>query len=88
VAAAAAGAADLLPSPEQGVRHPECTGLERASVGLWLRERFEVRRSFLSSHEVHRVGGESILEYWIPAEDLPALNASIVGRIELVAEYY
>jgi hypothetical protein len=50
--------------------------------------RFEVRRSFLSSHEVHRVGGESILEYWIPAEDLPALNASIVGRIELVAEYY
>ncbi len=50
--------------------------------------RFEVRRSFLSSYEVHRVGGESILEYWIPAEDLPTLNASIVGRIELVAEYH
>jgi hypothetical protein len=50
--------------------------------------RFEVRMSFLSNYEVHQVGGESILEYWIPAEDLAALNASIVGRIELVAEYH
>src|SRR5580698_2239248 len=49
--------------------------------------RFEVRRTFLANYDVHQVGGESILEYWIPAEDLPALNASIVGRIELVAEY-
>jgi hypothetical protein len=31
---------------------------------------------------------QTILEYWIPAEDLPALNASIVGEIELVAEYH
>jgi hypothetical protein len=50
--------------------------------------RFEVRRSFLESYEVHQVGGQTILEYWIPAEDLPALNASIVGEIELVAEYH
>jgi hypothetical protein len=27
-------------------------------------------------------------EYWIPAEDLSALNASIVGQIKLVAEYH
>jgi hypothetical protein len=49
--------------------------------------RFAVRKSFLDNYEVHQVGGQSILEYWIPAEDLPALNASIVGLIELVAEY-
>jgi len=29
----------------------------------------------------------AILEYWIPAEDLTELNASIVGTIEVVAEY-
>ena len=49
--------------------------------------RFRVRRSFLDNYELHQVGGQSILEYWIPAEDLPALNASIVGAIDLVAEF-
>ena len=28
------------------------------------------------------------VEYWIPAEDLTALNASIVGTIEVIAEYH
>jgi hypothetical protein len=50
--------------------------------------RFKVRRCFLDNYEVHQVGGQTILEYWIPAEDLPALSASIVGEIELVAEYH
>jgi hypothetical protein len=50
--------------------------------------RFRVRKSYLDNYEVRQVGGETILEYWIPAEDLPTLNASIVGRIELVAEYH
>jgi Domain of unknown function (DUF4387) len=46
------------------------------------------RKSFLDNYKVHQVGGQTILEYWIPAGDLPALNASIVGRIELVSEYH
>jgi hypothetical protein len=50
--------------------------------------RFEVRKFFLDNYQVHQVGGQSILEYWIPAEDLPALNASIVGLIEVIAEYH
>jgi hypothetical protein len=58
-----------------------------AASGSGYVTRFEVRKSFLDSYDVRQVGGETILEYWIPAEDLPALNASIVGRIELVAEY-
>ncbi len=50
--------------------------------------RFRVRRSFLDNYEVHQVGGKTILEYWIPAEDLTELNANIVGIIEVVAEYH
>lgn len=50
--------------------------------------RFEVRRFFLDNYQVRRVGGQSILDYWIPAEDLSALNGSIVGQIKLVAEYH
>jgi len=49
--------------------------------------RFQVRRSFLDRYEVRQVGGQTILEYWIPAGDLCALNASIVGKIELIAEF-
>ncbi len=59
-----------------------------AASGSGYVTRFEVRRSFLDNYQVHQVGGQSILEYWIPAEDLSALNASIVGQIKLVAEYH
>ena len=50
--------------------------------------RFQVRRSFLDHYEVHQVGGQTILEYWIPAEDLDALNASIIGTIKVIAEFH
>ena len=50
--------------------------------------RFLVRRSFLDNYDVYQVGGQTILEYWIPAEDLAALNASIVGTIEVTAEFH
>ena len=50
--------------------------------------RFRVRRSFLDRYQVHQAGGRTILEYWIPAEDLSELNAIIIGLIELVAEYH
>jgi hypothetical protein len=49
--------------------------------------RFGVRKSFLDRYQVHQVGGQTILEYWIPAEDLEELNANIVGTIDVVAEY-
>ena len=57
----------------------------RSGVGFVTR--FAVRRSFLSRYDVQQVGGESILEYWIPAEDLEAMNASIVGQIEVIEEF-
>lgn len=49
--------------------------------------RFEVRRRFLDDFDVQQAGGRTILEYWIPAEQLDALNAEIVGRITLVSTF-
>jgi hypothetical protein len=49
--------------------------------------RFAVRRNFLDNYSVHQAGGREHLEYWIPAEDLQAFNAAIVGEIAVVAEF-
>lgn len=49
--------------------------------------RFRVRRAFLDGYQVHQVGGETILEYWIPAADLDRLNANLIGRIEVTDEF-
>ncbi|MCX6408528.1 MAG: hypothetical protein NTV28_16570 [Propionibacteriales bacterium] len=58
----------------------------RASGGGYV-ARFEVETSFLDAYDVHQVGGDTILEYWIPAEDLVELNRHIVGLIEAVREF-
>jgi hypothetical protein len=34
-----------------------------------------------------RLGVHGIVEYWIPAGDLPEMNANIVGDIEVVSEF-
>jgi hypothetical protein len=57
------------------------------SSGVGYVTRFQVKRSFLARYEIHQVGSRTILEYWIPAEDLTEFNANIVGLIEVVAEY-
>lgn len=49
--------------------------------------RFDVRKSYLDRYPVQHAGGHTILEYWIPAEDLEELNSNIVGAIEVTAEY-
>ncbi|ARJ04693.1 hypothetical protein GCM10010988_37410 [Cnuibacter physcomitrellae] len=49
--------------------------------------RFHVRTAFLDRYDVQQVGGETILEYWIPAEDLEEMNDNIVGLIEEVARF-
>ena len=48
--------------------------------------RFEVAKDFLDRY-VQQAGGQTILEYWIPAEDLDEFNRHIVGRIEVVREF-
>ncbi|WP_236239871.1 hypothetical protein [Streptomyces sp. CC228A] len=49
--------------------------------------RFEVDTEFVSRYPVRQAGGETILELWVPAEELDAFNAHIAGRIELVHEF-
>ena len=49
--------------------------------------RFEVEKAHLDQYDVQRAGGETILEYWIPAEDLAEFNRHIVGVIEVVREF-
>ena len=46
--------------------------------------RFAVRRDFLDRYPVQDAGGRAHREYRIPAEELAALNAAIVGEIEVV----
>ncbi|MCK1403140.1 ADP-ribosylation/crystallin J1 [Bradyrhizobium sp. 4] len=49
--------------------------------------RFAVERSFIAKYDVQEAGGRSHLEYWIPAEDMDAFNAAIVGLIEVVRSF-
>ncbi|KRV49003.1 hypothetical protein AQ490_22060 [Wenjunlia vitaminophila] len=49
--------------------------------------RFEVESAFLSRYPVRQAGGETILELWVPAEELDAFNAHIVGEIRVVHEF-
>jgi hypothetical protein len=49
--------------------------------------RFEVESAFLERYPVRQAGGETILELWVPAEELDEFNAHIVGRIEVVREF-
>jgi len=48
---------------------------------------FDVEAGFMSRYAVHQVGGGTIREYRIPAEDLTELNANIIGRIELIEAF-
>jgi hypothetical protein len=49
--------------------------------------RFQVKRGFIDRYEVREAGGRSHLEYWIPAGDVDAFNAAIVGLIEVVHSF-
>jgi hypothetical protein len=49
---------------------------------------FAVNTEFLSAYEIHTVGSSVHQEYWIPAEHLPRFNANIVGKIQVVAEFF
>lgn len=50
--------------------------------------RFEVEKDYLDRYDVQQAGGQTILEYWIPADDLGEFNNHVVGLIEVVAEFH
>ena len=49
--------------------------------------RFQVLASFMERYKVQTVGAAHHTEWWIPAEELEALNENIVGQIEVIGEY-
>ncbi|MEU4691050.1 ADP-ribosylation/crystallin J1 [Actinoplanes sp. NPDC023714] len=49
--------------------------------------RFEVDSAFLSRYPVRQVGGDTILELWVPAGELDEFNSHIAGTIEVVHEF-
>ena len=49
--------------------------------------RFAVTADVFAKYTVETVGGAIHKELWVPAEELPAFNQSIVGKIEVVAEF-
>ena len=49
--------------------------------------RFEVRSCYLANFDVQEAGGKAHLEYWIPAEQMEAFNAAIVGEIKVIREF-
>ncbi|WP_295700086.1 hypothetical protein [Lapillicoccus sp.] len=87
MAASAAGTADLLSRPKRGVCDDDRPGLERQGRRRRLRHAVRDREALPRRYAVQQAGGRTILEYWIPAEDLEEFNRHIVGLIEVVAEF-
>jgi hypothetical protein len=58
-----------------------------AQDGVGYVTRFAVDSAYLERYPVRQVGGDTILELWVPAEELPEFNAHIVGPIEVVHEF-
>lgn len=82
--------------PEQPIFYPVLSETYAAKIardwnvkasGAGYVTRFAVLTTFLAAYPVHEAGGRAHLEYWIPAEELPAFNQAIVGKIEIVAEF-
>jgi hypothetical protein len=82
--------------PEQPIFYPVLTEAYAVQIardwnvrasGAGFVTRFAVKREFIDRYEVRQAGGREHLEYWIPAEDLDAFNAAIVGEIEVVADF-
>jgi len=49
--------------------------------------KFDVRKDYINAYDVQEAGGRAHLEYWIPAADMDAFNAAIVGKIEITQSF-
>lgn len=82
--------------PDQPIFYPVCNAQYAGEIAeRWNAKQsgqgfvtlFRVRADFLTRYETHIVGARHHEEYWIPAEELHALNEAIVGMIEVVREF-
>ncbi|WP_043512586.1 MULTISPECIES: hypothetical protein [unclassified Actinoplanes] len=58
-----------------------------AASGVGFVTRFEIDAAFAARYPVRQAGGNTILELWVPAEELAEFNDHIVGTIEVVHEF-
>jgi hypothetical protein len=49
--------------------------------------RFRVPKAVMDRYAMQKVGGAHHTEWWVPAEELDALNDAIVGTIDVIGEY-
>jgi hypothetical protein len=82
--------------PEQPIFYPVTTEAYAIKIardwnvpasGAGFVTRFHVRADFLSRYTVQTAGGKAFQEYWIPAEELGAFNAALVGEIAVIASF-
>ncbi len=82
--------------PEQPIFYPVTTEAYAIKIardwnvpasGSGFVTKFEVRNDFLDTYDVQEAGGRAHREYWIPAEELGAFNAAIVGEIEVTLSF-
>jgi hypothetical protein len=82
--------------PEQPIFYPVTTEEYAVKIardwnvpasGAGFVTRFRIRKEFLARYQVQDAGGKAHQEYWIPAAELDAFNAAIVGEIELVRAF-
>ena len=82
--------------PEQPIFYPVTTEAYAVKIardwnvpasGSGFVTRFEVRKDFLDQYDVQVAGGREHEEYWIPAEELDAFNAAILGEIIVVRTF-
>ncbi len=82
--------------PEQPIFYPVTNEAYAAKIardwnvpesGAGYVTRFHVRAAFMDRYTVHTVGGREHTEWWIPAEELEALNDAIVGPIEVIRSF-
>jgi len=55
-----------------------------AASGTGFVTRFYVPRSFMARYPLQQVGAAHHTEWWVPAEELEALNDRVVGLIEVL----
>jgi hypothetical protein len=49
---------------------------------------FDLPDDYLQKYPIQNVGGDMHNELWVPAEELEAFNAMIIGEIRLVKTFY
>lgn len=80
--------------PEQPIFYPVTNVQYAKEVNLWNVQQFGkgyitkflVKKAFMNSYSIQKVGGKHHTEWWIPAQDLEKLNDNIVGLIEIIGE--